>query len=217
VTPDGSHVGVFWYDRRNDPTNDALIDRYGVIGSVSGSTVTFGANFRVTSTNFPAVFGSDPYVNGTYMGDYDTAAADNTNFYTSWGDNRLTTAPDVMYATVAISTFAGPAALVVSPFFSGPIAGLVNASIAGDRSSLVADLAFIPHPGFGSIMGTNQPEFAATSSSHFVTIGSPSSSSTAVPSPTQLSGESEEPAPQHGLSDGMDTRSAGESGFSMST
>jgi hypothetical protein len=217
VTPDGSHVGVFWYDRRNDPTNDALIDRYGVIGTVSGSTVAFGANFRVTTTNFPAVFGSDPYVNSIYMGDYDTAAADNANFYTSWGDNRLSTAPDVMYATVAISTFAGPAALVASPFYNGPIAGLTNASIEGDLPSLVADLAFISHPGFGSVMGTSQPAFVTTSSSHSVTIGSSGPSSRGAPSPTQLSGGSEMPAPQHGLSDGMDTGYAGESGFSMSS
>ena len=46
VTPDGSRVGVFWYDRRLDANNDGNIDRYGVIGNVSGSTVTFGSSFR---------------------------------------------------------------------------------------------------------------------------------------------------------------------------
>lgn len=113
VTPDGTHVGVFWYDRRNDPA-DSLIERYGVIGTVSGSTVTFGANFRVsapdagsTITAFPAVVNQDPAINPSYMGDYDQVAADNTAFYTTWGDNRLSDAahanqPDVRFAKVAI-------------------------------------------------------------------------------------------------------------------
>jgi hypothetical protein len=126
VTPDGSHVGVFWYDRRLDPAN-SLIDRFGSIGTVSGSTVTFGANFRVTSQSYPVVIGNDPNVVSTYMGDYDTAAADNTNFYTSWEDNRLAaTAQDVFYATVPISTFAGPAAAVVT---ANPSNSLVGALI----------------------------------------------------------------------------------------
>ena len=52
VTPDGSHVGIFWYDRRLDPANN-LIDRFGAVGHVSGHTVTFGANFRITDESFP--------------------------------------------------------------------------------------------------------------------------------------------------------------------
>ena len=64
---------------------------------------------------------------------YDTAAADNTNFYTSWGDNRLSTAPDVMAATVPIATFdVGPAASVVSAA-GGASAG--SAGAAGDSGS----------------------------------------------------------------------------------
>src|SRR5262249_14527751 len=88
VTPDGSHVFVAWYDRRLDRKN-LLIDRFGVIGSISGSSISFGANGRITDTSFPAVFGQDPVIVSTYMGDYDQAAADNSFFYTSWGDNRL--------------------------------------------------------------------------------------------------------------------------------
>jgi hypothetical protein len=104
VTPDGNHVGVFWYDRRND-SSDGLIDRYGVIGSVSGSTVTWGSNFRITDTSFPAVVGQDPLINSTYMGDYDVAVADNGAFYSSWADNRLSDAahahqPDVRFARI---------------------------------------------------------------------------------------------------------------------
>src|SRR5204863_5385520 len=54
---------------------------------ISGNTVTFGHNFRI-SPQFPAVFGVDPLINPTYMGDYDQMAADTNFFYTTWGDNR---------------------------------------------------------------------------------------------------------------------------------
>jgi hypothetical protein len=108
VTPDGTHVGVFWYDRRNDPAN-SLIDRYGAIGTVSGSTVTFGPNFRVSDSSFPAVVNQDPAIASSYMGDYDQVAADNSAFYTTWGDNRLADAahahqPDVRFARIPISS-----------------------------------------------------------------------------------------------------------------
>jgi hypothetical protein len=88
VTPDGKHVGVFWYDRRLDPANN-LIDRFGAIATVNGSTVTFGENVRVTTHSFVPVFGQDPLVASNYMGDYDQVAADNRFFYTTWGDNSL--------------------------------------------------------------------------------------------------------------------------------
>jgi hypothetical protein len=108
VTPDGSRVGIFWYDRRLDPAND-LIDRYGAIGSVTGHTVTFGANFRITEVSFPAARGVDPVFPGWYAatGEYDQALADKDYFYTTWGDNRLADAfhanqPDVRLAKVPV-------------------------------------------------------------------------------------------------------------------
>ena len=88
VTPDGTKVGVFWYDRRNDPANN-LIDYFGAIGTISGTTVTFAPNYRVGDVSFPPAFGQDPVVNSVYMGDYDEMAADNNVFYLSHVDNRL--------------------------------------------------------------------------------------------------------------------------------
>ena len=119
VTPDGKHIFITWYDRRNDTTN-SLIDRYGVIGSISGSTVAFGANFKITkpdsgatTTSFPAVVGQDPSIASDYTSDYDvaTAATDKTGttyFYTTWGDNRLsdsahTKQPDVRFEKITTS------------------------------------------------------------------------------------------------------------------
>ncbi|PYI85564.1 MAG: hypothetical protein DME26_10735, partial [Verrucomicrobia bacterium] len=86
VRPDGAGLAVCWYDRRRDPAG-ALIERWGVTAAISGNTVTFGPNFRL-SPQFPAVFGVDPGINSTYMGDYDMMAADTSFFYTTWGDNR---------------------------------------------------------------------------------------------------------------------------------
>src|SRR5262249_8543057 len=81
LTPDGNHLGIFWYDRRNDATNDSLIDRYGAIGTISAHTVSFGANFRITDVSFPPAFDQDPVMATGYMGDYDVATADNSYFY----------------------------------------------------------------------------------------------------------------------------------------
>jgi hypothetical protein len=118
VTPDGSHVGIFWYDRRLDPANN-LIDRFGVIGSVSNHNVTFAANFRITDVSFLPAFDQDPFfVNagaGGYMGDYDMATADNNYFYTTWGDSRLADAffanqPDVRFAKIPVTEEDAPTA-----------------------------------------------------------------------------------------------------------
>jgi hypothetical protein len=116
VKPDGSGLAVSWYDRRRDPA-DSLIEYWGVIGTIAGSTVTFGPNFRI-SNRFPAVFGTDPVVNPVYMGDYDQMVADQSFFYVTWGDNRLPSAPDVRFAKIPV---AGP----------GPILDFVSTTIGG--------------------------------------------------------------------------------------
>ncbi len=114
VKPDGSGLAVCWYDRRRDPA-DALIERWGVTAAISGNTVTFGPNFRI-SPQFPAVFGVDPAINSTYMGDYDMMAADANFFYTTWGDNRdpSIAVPTRNNANIRSATFtmAGPGPVV---------------------------------------------------------------------------------------------------------
>ena len=117
VTPDGSRLAVSWYDRRRDPA-DALIERWGVIATISGNSATFGPNFRI-SDQFPAVFGGDPVVNAVYMGDYDTMIANNNFFYGVWGDNRdpsrfvgaTRNSPDIRFAKIPV---AGPGAILDS-------------------------------------------------------------------------------------------------------
>lgn len=76
-------------DRRLDSAN-SFIDRFGSIGTVSGSKVTFEAKFRITDAAIPPAYDQDPTLQPSpYMGDYDQAAADDRFFYTTWGDNRL--------------------------------------------------------------------------------------------------------------------------------
>jgi hypothetical protein len=112
VMPHGAHLFISFYDRRLDAAN-SLIDVFGVIGDISGGTVTFEPNFRITDTSFPVVIGQDPEVNPVYMGDYDQAVADSNFFYVTWGDNRLpnpnvpaiTHQPDVRFAKFLV--FAG--------------------------------------------------------------------------------------------------------------
>lgn len=84
VTSDGT-LGVKWWDRRNDPLNDSLNDVYMTISHDGGSS--FGKNFRVTDQNW--LFGPiEIGFAGGYHGDYDGIAADDTNFYVSWSDER---------------------------------------------------------------------------------------------------------------------------------
>jgi hypothetical protein len=219
VTPDGSKVGVFWYDRRNDAANN-LIDRFGTIGLVSGSTVTFQANFQVTTSSFPPVFGTDPVVNSTYMGDYDQAAADNTNFYTSWGDNHLSTAPDVMFAAVPVGTVR-PVALVVSPARESSLPDLATAGASGAAALSAAATLDSGAPGFladslaapipaPAPAATKPPPLDAASADHlFAAIGVPeASSASATPSLTQISGGEAAYIAHNGLGDPGDDLSS---------
>jgi hypothetical protein len=119
VTPNGSKVGIFWYDRRDDPGNN-LIDRYGAIGTVAGDTVIFDPNFRITDVSCPPEFGRDPEIVSTYMGDYDMAVATTSAFYLTWGDNRSPSHghtgnnADVRFAAIPV-VVAGPSVIVQTP------------------------------------------------------------------------------------------------------
>lgn len=111
VSPDGTRIGISWYDRRSDP-NNSLIERWAVTGVVNtDSSITFRPNFKISSGNWPVIIGQDPDINSTYMGDYDKASSgvdtnNNNFFFYSWGDNRLKDAahlhqPDVREARVS--------------------------------------------------------------------------------------------------------------------
>jgi hypothetical protein len=94
--------------------NDNLIDYFGRQCAITGSILACGADFRVSDQSFLPEFGRDGFVNATYMGDYDNAAADNSFFYVGWGDNLLalgTTGrndPNVFFDRIAIAPVSVP-------------------------------------------------------------------------------------------------------------
>jgi hypothetical protein len=70
VKPDGTKLFLAWYDRRNDPDN-SLIDVYGRWATIStGGSVSFDAEFRITTSSFPPVF-AGTLSNNTHIGHYD--------------------------------------------------------------------------------------------------------------------------------------------------
>ncbi len=138
ITPDGTKLFVSWYDRRLDPGN-STIDVYARIATISGSTVTFGNDFRMTDQSFPVVVGQDSVIVATYMGDYDSAVADNAKFYRTWGDNRLPRLthahqPDVRFAAVPVT---GPGAITGAGGFSLVTEGCAPANLAVDPNETV--------------------------------------------------------------------------------
>lgn len=155
VTPDGTHLVVTWYDRRLDP-NNKLIDRFGALGNISGHTVTFVPNARITTASFPAVFGQDPAINGVYMGDYDVVTADNSFFYTTWGDNRLKDHahlhnPDVRFAKLPVTGF-GPRAIGanVVALAAAPSGAASGTTLVGTDATAGAGRASAPGVSFVS-------------------------------------------------------------------
>jgi len=104
ITPDGTGLFASWYDRRLDPAN-LRFEVFGRNATISGTTVSWGGDYRITDGDSPVVIGQDPVINTVYMGDYDHATADNTNYYRTWSDNRLALGghanqPDVRFATI---------------------------------------------------------------------------------------------------------------------
>ncbi len=68
-----------------------LINAFGAIAIISGNTVSFQPNFRISTQAFPVIplsgVDQDPETDD-YMGVYDQAAADNNFYYYAWSDNR---------------------------------------------------------------------------------------------------------------------------------
>jgi hypothetical protein len=172
MTPDGKHVGIFWYDRRLDPANN-LIDRFGVIGDVSGHAINFRPNFRITDVSFPPAFNIDhPVVRANYMGDYDSASADNSYFYTTWGDNRLLDAnnpaianqPDVRFAKIPVGGLADTSVTVTSTALTGG-----TAILSGTASTNLVRASLTASPSLGMIslaeLGILDPTLTANMSS----------------------------------------------------
>jgi hypothetical protein len=140
VAADGT-LGARWWDRRNDPGNDSLTDVYMAVSKDGG--MTWSKNFRVSDHNW--VFGpEEPGLNPGYHGDYDDIAADGTNFYISWSDERGAF-PNAFFAFVPINQ--NPAA----PDFNISTTKVYDSVIAGN--SVEYDFNTPPVNGFSGSLG----------------------------------------------------------------
>ena len=88
VTPLGTHLGIFYYSRQEDPAGNNLFKYYGRIGTISGSDITFAPSFPISDVASLPEFGRDAVVNSFYMGDYNHASAEQDGFHVVWSDNR---------------------------------------------------------------------------------------------------------------------------------
>jgi hypothetical protein len=87
VSPDGTRLAVGFSDRREDPANRA-IQRYEATATIAGSTLTFGANFRVSGAASPVLVGADPYLKPDYFAVRASMATDGDSFYDAYTDAR---------------------------------------------------------------------------------------------------------------------------------
>lgn len=163
VRPDGTGLAVCWYDNRNH-AGDVNMERWGVTASISGSTLTFGPNFRL-SPQFVPVFGVDPVVNPVYMGDYDQMVADNTLYYTTWGDNRddSIAVPGRKNANVRFTTFdsSGPGAIVglgARTIEGGNLNGRIDLNECNELSVALGNDGTLPATGITATLSTLTPE-----------------------------------------------------------
>ena len=122
VSPDGQHIGFFYYSRQEDPVNNNLFKYYGRIGTISGSAVNLTPSSAVSSVASLPEFGRDAYINSTYMGDYNTVSATATDFNVVWGDNRDDLAggsprkdPNVYYKKVSFGVIDNEPPVITCP------------------------------------------------------------------------------------------------------
>ena len=92
IKPNGQ-IGVIFYDRKNDRSNNWYID-LKLATSINGGLTW--ANSTITKKPFPVVVNADALVATCYMGDYNQITNNGTNFFMAWGDNSNGD-PDVVF------------------------------------------------------------------------------------------------------------------------
>jgi Big-like domain-containing protein len=118
---DNGELSIAWYDRRNDPANNLLIDVYKTFSRTGGTT--FVPITRTTDQSFgvpPLNPNFDTFNNNCAHGEYISVAADANNFYYIWTDNRRTfharPDPDIFFEREPAATGIGqPATLTLAP------------------------------------------------------------------------------------------------------
>jgi uncharacterized repeat protein (TIGR01451 family) len=184
ITPDGGGLFVSWYDRRLDAAN-MRFDVYGRNATISGSTVSWGGDYRITDADSPVVIGQDPVINTTYMGDYDQATADNNFFYRTWSDNRLPlnshpNQPDVRSAAIPRL---GPGAILMAGARALTGESCTPASGAPDPGEIVTMTFAVTNNGStatGNLVGTLQASGGVTAPGAAQTYGAVAPGATVV-------------------------------------
>src|SRR5262249_25497849 len=139
-------LGIFYYSRQEDPTNNNLFKYYGRVGTISGSTVTFTPSFAVSDTASLPEFGRDNPVNPVYMGDYNTAYGTAGGFAVSWSDNRSDLPngggrkdPNVYFKQISVGLAVASTVPAVGSFITTqPTVFTVNVSDPVNPASLTA-------------------------------------------------------------------------------
>ena len=105
TNPTGTKIGVSYYDRSSDPSNE-LMQRWARVGRIGqmGGAVSFNPSLSL-GPSFPPVFGQDPAMPADFMSDFDTIAWVKKAFVSGWTDNRdsdhvNTNQPDIRRALV---------------------------------------------------------------------------------------------------------------------
>jgi hypothetical protein len=157
-------VAVMWYDRRNDPTNNSLIDVYMATSINDGNS--FSPNQRITTSNWMLV-PAPRDVRFGYHGDYNQISASDTQFICNWGDDREGDAN----VFVSLAPVTGRPVL---PDFSISSRTLLRNIVAGEAASFTIGSSALA--GFsGSVSLSASPIYAGFSfsfSSESITPGS---------------------------------------------
>jgi hypothetical protein len=142
-----SETGVLvasWYDRRLDPTDNLLFDRFATFSTDGGQS--FAPNERVSDVSSPMAQ-TNPNFDGLatcYHGDYDQIAVQGSLAHLVWSDDRRITGtgpnPDIYYDQLVINPSLGRlAADRVAVSCSGTINfSLADADIAGAGTQAIA-------------------------------------------------------------------------------
>ncbi|MBI4851441.1 MAG: exo-alpha-sialidase [Acidobacteria bacterium] len=113
VATDGT-LGVMWYDRRNDPLFNGMLEVYATTSN--NGALSFAPNQRVSNANW-GVLTTPSNIRNNYHGDYNQISAftSQPGFFFNWGDDRSGKDADVFGVKQSLP-FQVANNLIISPF-----------------------------------------------------------------------------------------------------
>lgn len=112
VNPNGI-LCLSWYDRREDPTNDALTDFYFTLSEDGGQTFSNSIKVNAVSSDHTAVTtGATTFS----VGEYVTLASSDSFAYVTWADGRTNNGDmDVYFAKVDLANLLNVSEIILEP------------------------------------------------------------------------------------------------------